>query len=331
MIKEIELIASSLEGFPSNDRVTRKVSVYLPPNTTKACGVVFVLAGWGSKSSKYLGNDSAFGVALEDELDQMFADKKIPATIVVFPDATSRLGFSQYIDSPSLGNYQAYLYQDVLETIEAQLPIKKDPTCRGIMGHSSGGFGALWMGFQKPDIFGHVCASAADSFFEVSIKASLPIIIPEIQNAGGVESFIENFLQHPNPTGQSYSKFLTMMTLSLAPCYAPNPQAPLLLGDLFFDTETGEIKQNVWDNWLSFDPVYALEKYVSNIKKLKSLVLECGKQDEYGLQLGHRQISKKLNHHQIKHELIEFPGKHSGHSWRFAERIQKMASQFNLN
>jgi hypothetical protein len=331
MIKEIEIQASSLKGFPSHDKILRKVQLYIPPKIPKACGVIFVLSGWGERSSKYLRNDSAFGESLEEQIDQMIAEKKMPPSIIVFPDATSRLGFSQYINSSSLGNYQTYLYHDLLETIETLYPIKKEAPCRGIMGHSSGGFGALWMGFLKSDIFGHVTASAADSFFEISILPSIPHVIAEIESAGGVEAFIKKFLQHPNPSGQSHSKFLTMMTLSLAPCYAPNPAVPWLLGDLFFDIETGEIKESIWKKWLAFDPLRAIDEHFFSFKKLKSIVLECGQQDEYGLQLGHRQLSKKLKNHQIDHEFFEFPGRHSGHSWRFAERIQKMASRFNLN
>lgn len=328
MLEWLEVECASLKSFPMEDPSRRRIPVYLPPQYSSEektrYPLVFVLAGWGSRSWKLLINDSAFGKSLPEELDEMILKAEMPPCIVAFPDACSKLGFSQYINSKSLGNYQDYVCDDLVQHLESNFRLIQDPAFRAVTGHSSGGFGALWIGFQRPDRFQHILASAADSCFEISILSGLPHVISELDKAGGVENFVREFLEKPHLSLQSYPKFLSMMTLSLAACYAPNPDVPVLLGDLFFDHRTGEIIPEIWQKYTAWDPVQAVEKHLPQIRKLKTLILECGLQDEYAAQLGHRQISSKLNQAGIAHILEEYPGRHSGQNWRYASRIKKL-------
>ena len=54
--------------------------------------------------------------------------------------------------------------------------------------------------------------------------------------------------------------------------------------DLPFDLNTGEMLQNVWNRWLSWDPTRMIEKYSNNLKKLKLMCIDCGTSDEFNLQ-----------------------------------------------
>src|SRR5207249_4463316 len=128
-----------------------------------------------------------------------------------------------------------------------------------------------------------------------------------------------------NPKGlRPPAEMDTMMNLAMCSCYAPNRSAKPLLGDLYFDIRTGELIPEVWEKFLSWDPVRMVDRYAENLKKLKWIHLEAGTEDEYGLHIGHRQIAKKMDRYGIRYELTEYPGRHGGHHYRFGERIQKM-------
>ena len=111
----------------------------------------------------------------------------------------------------------------------------------------------------------------------------------------------------------------------MCPCYAPNLDVPILQGDLYFDLETGRPIPEVWEKFLQWDPVRMVDQHVESLGKLKWIALDAGSQDEYGMHLGHRQLSKKLTHYGLEHSNEEFAGGHGGNHHRFAERIGGLA------
>lgn len=329
MIEWIEHTSTAIAGFPMGDNATRSFPLYLPPGyhrSQEKYPAVFFLAGYSGKGSAYLSDDSAFGVPLQTRFDRAIEEKKLRPFIGVFPDLTSRFGHSQYVNSPAFGNYLDYLTEELPLAVDSQFRTIASASHRVVAGHSSGGFGALVAGMKKPNAFGWVVASAADSFYEACYLPGVNATLIEVQRAGGVEAFLAAALSRPSRHGGR--EFQALMTLAMAPCFAPNVAAPPLYGDPFFDLETGEILPDVWAKYLAWDPVRMIDSHVERLKKLHFIQLECGLQDEHGLQWGHRQIAKKLAKHKIPHELVEYPGGHSGHHWRFEERLIRLFGRF---
>ena len=58
--------------------------------------------------------------------------------------------------------------------------------------------------------------------------------------------------------------------------------------DLPIEEHTGRRRTDVWDRWLSFDPVTMIETHADAWRTLDWLHLECGKRDEFHLQFGLR-------------------------------------------
>lgn len=302
------------------------MAVYLPPNFDDSgktlYPLIFLLSGWGSRSSKYLNSDSAFGRSIPDQLDELILAKQLPACIIVCPDGTSKLGHSQYINSPSTGHYMDYLCDELVALVDEKYPTFKSADKRAVMGHSSGGYGALAICAERPDVFKYFCSSAGDSFFEASVLPGLVPSVSCIESSGGVENFIHEFLSHPNPGGLGHAKFMTMLTLSLAPLYCPSPNNGPLYGELFFDPSSGAIHDDIWNKWLEHDPLRFIQKKITNVAKSKLILLDCGLQDEHAAQWGHRQIAQILKKEGVQHELREYSGRHSGQNWRFPERME---------
>ncbi|MBY0370740.1 esterase family protein [bacterium] len=324
MIEWIEFESpKALRGFPMGDSPKREFPVYLPPGFStdqKGLPTVYFLSGYGARGSVYLSDDSAFGRPLQARLDAEISAGKLPPFIGVFPDCTSRLGHSQYINSQALGNYMDYLCDELVPLIDETFAA--DPTRRAVVGHSSGGFGALVTAMLRPGVFHGVSASASDSFFENLFPATINRTLIEVTRAGGVEAFLTTALTRPSGLGSN--EFEAVLTLAMAPCYAPEPAKGPLYGELFFDLETGEIHPEFWKRYLAWDPIHLVDKHASALKKLKVLSLECGMQDEHGLQWGHRQIARKLHAQGVEHKLIEYPGGHRKQSWRLEQRVQRV-------
>lgn len=324
--------STAIKDFPMGDNPTRQFPVYLPPNydaqRSQPYPVIFMLSGYGSRSEKFTWSSSVFERSLPDQLDKAIAQDDMPAVIVAFPDGSSSLGSSQYINSPVLGNYMDYFCDELTAFIDDQYHTSKQAMHRGIMGHSSGGFGALVTGMLRPDRFGHICSSAGDSFYENLYIPTITPTINAIEQSGGICEFVNWFLNHPNPGGTGC--FDAMMTLAMCACYAPNPNIPTIMGDLFFDPSTGAILDDVWQKFLMWDPVRMTDHHLDNLAKLGSIQLDCGLQDPYGMTWGHRQIASKLSRANIAHTLNEYPGKHGGHSWRNLDRIKHILAAMKI-
>ena len=331
MIQWVQHSSKAIKGFPMGDAHERKFPVYLPsdynPKRSDPYPVIFMLAGWSGRGSHYLQEENIFTPSLDQKIDALIQKKEMNPVIIVFPDGSSKLGCSQYVNSASNGMYTDYICDELTSFIDSNFHTHKSADFRGVMGHSSGGFGALVFANLRPDAFKYICSSAGDSFFKFSLMLPVSSTCADLDRSGGIEKFVKDFLNHPSPGSAGRSQFETMMTLSLASCYAPNPKVPVILGDLFFDWKTGALIPELWQKYSAWDPIEMADKNSDRLRSLKHIHLACGISDNYGPQWGHRQLASKLSAWNIPHELEEYPGGHSGQRWRFAERIQKMVSR----
>lgn len=335
MLETLNFRSRALNGFSFAGTAKRSVLVYLPPNyrsnRQEPYPVIYLLAGWPSRGAKFLNDESAFVKPLHERLDEAVLKEDCAPAILVFPDGTTKMGGSQYINSSSTGHFQDYIADEIVDLVDRHYNTHAHPQYRGIMGHSSGGYGALMMGAFRPDRFLHILSSAADSNFELLFKPMINSTIIEIEKAGSIKKFIRDFETSPNPSSLGGKKFETMLMLSMASCFSPNKRQKEIGGNLFFDLNDGSILTNIWKDWLRWDPIHILEKKCKNLKKLKSLRLEAGAYDEYALQLGHRQISKALKKLKVPHMIEEFSGGHGAQNWRFDSRIKKMLRSMVLS
>ncbi|MBM4359599.1 MAG: hypothetical protein FJ096_15965 [Deltaproteobacteria bacterium] len=328
-VRAFEHESRLLEHNPMGDPHVRKVHVYLPPDYSdrrkEPYPVVFLLAGWGGRGATYLADPGAFATSLPERLDRMILERQMPSCIVVFPDGSTRLGASQYVNSPVNGPHLDYLCDELVEWVDERFHTHRSRDYRGVIGHSSGGFGALVCGMLRSDRFSAITSSAGDCWYEFLYTHTIPQTIEAVKAAGGVAPFVEAFLASPNPLGLLGSRaVVAMLNLSMTSCFTPNLEVPVIRGDLWFDLETGELLDEPWRRLLAWDPLHMVDRHVSDLRSLRYLRLESGSEDEYGLHLGHRQLARKLERHGIRHAIEEYPGKHSGHHHRMPGRIAAM-------
>jgi S-formylglutathione hydrolase len=150
-------LASNMVG----DSPVRRIFVYLPPSyhTTPArrYPVLYLLHGATSAPAEWL--DGTYqGLDLQVALDSLGTAGAIPEFMVVMPDANNRLGAGWYANSPTTGNWEDFVAHDVVRHIDRHYHTDPRSTQRALVGHSMGGFGALAIGFDEPDVFGLIYA-----------------------------------------------------------------------------------------------------------------------------------------------------------------------------
>lgn len=319
--------SAALRGNPLGDAHIRQLPVYLPYGYAQSSArypMVMMLSGFGSRGHAML-NDSLWDENVPQMLDRMIANRTLPPVIAILPDASTRYGGSQYVNSSATGNYEDYLLE-IVRFVDEHFRTVGTANTRAVMGISSGGFGSMWMGMKHPDIFGMIADHSGDKYFEYCYK---PDFFPFLRTyAREGEAGIRKLLANPGAVRPKGSDFFgTLNIAAMAACYSPNPAAALGF-DLPFNPHTGELLPDVWARWESHDPVFRAADYAENLRKLNLLYFECGTRDEYNLQYGARIFKTRLEALNIPFEYAEFDDGHRSLGYRYETSLQLFAARW---
>jgi enterochelin esterase-like enzyme len=326
-VRYLKFQSNLLKGAPLVESHTRLVPVLLPEGYSekKRYPTIWMLDGYLGNGRSLLSESGFLGESLGSQLIRLMNEELIPPSIFVFPDPTTRFGGSQYLNSQACGPFMDHLTDELIPLIESKFSCIAESRGRVICGHSSGGYGALMTSMLKPGYFDYCIASAADSAFDLSMMQSFPIASMRFQKCGGPEAFLKYFAALPRPEKCSKDDFHAFMTVAMATCYSPNLSKKGLWCDLPFDSRTGELIPEVWARWCALDPCHAVSQSTDALRQLKWLHLDCGSEDEFCAQFGHRRMAQKLKAAEIEHLHTEFPGGHSGTSKRWEFRFTELA------
>lgn len=324
MIEEVDSLV--LRGNAPGDPHRRRVPIYLPPSydeqPARRYPSVYVLAGFTGRGRMFL-NDSPWSPSLDDRLDALIGAGRCGEMIVVMPDAFTRYGGSQYVDSTATGRYGEHLARELVAWVDARYRTKDDREHRGVAGKSSGGYGALVHGFRNPDVFGAVACHSGDMYFDYCYRADVPKFCSLVQQAGGIEAWLRGFEAKLQKT---HDDTLALNLLAMAAAYSPNPSTAPLGIDLPCDLESGAFRNDVWARWLEHDPIRMLERHADALRSLKLLYIDCGIRDEWHLHHGARLFSRRLRELDVAHEHQEFDDGHMNVSYRYDVSLPKLAA-----
>lgn len=317
---ESRILAGNLLGDPSE----REVLVYLPPSYDGArrFPLIAVLPPYAA-GHRSLINYKLWEPDLFERYEALLARGEAPEAIFVAPDCMTRWGGSQFLDSAATGDYQRYLVEEVLPFVDARYRTVPAREARGVIGRSSGGFGALRLGIDRPEAFAAYASHAGDAAFEVSIRPSFTSVAITLDRAGGVARFLERFAQLGPSSG---GDFEAVMTIATAAAYAPEPSAPLPHAALPFDLRTAMPIDDVWQRWLAHDPVVLLDRDRDALRSAALVFLDAGDRDEHGLQFAARMLADRLRDRGAPLVFEEFPGGHRGTAHRYDRSIPLVLS-----
>ena len=309
-----------LKGNALGDPHVRELALYVPPGRTGAdtLPVLFVLAGFTGRGQSFL-ETHPWRTGFVQRYDRAVAAGEAPPAVLAMPDCFTRLGGSQYLNSSAVGPYADHVIQELVPLVDQHDAV--DPARRGILGKSSGGFGALRLSMTNPGVFRATGSISGDCGFENAFGHEfLDCLRGLVAYDGDPAKFLDAFDQAPDLSGDGHA---VINVLAMAACYSPNPDAPLGF-DLPFDLVTGERILDVWERWLAFDPLNAVEHHVDALRGLDLLHIECGLRDEFHLQWGTRRLARKLAQLDIPHVHEEHAGGHRGIDERYLTLVPRM-------
>jgi S-formylglutathione hydrolase FrmB len=284
-IDHLTVSSAALTDNPLGDPTDRPLWVYVPPGYDDDPGrrypSVYVLQGYAGQVNMW-ANRSAYRTPFPEAADQLFAEGGIPPCLLVYVDAWTALGGSQFVDSPGTGRYHTYLCDDVVSFVDARYRTLDDPSHRGVHGKSSGGFGAMITPMLRPDLFGGLATHAGDALYELCY-------IPDFAKAaralraydGDIERWWQEFQGRTSFTQPSDETLLMMR--GVAACFSADPDGTPVLP---FEATTGRLRDKVWQRWLAWDPVRMVPHHAEALGGLEAIWIDAGRSDEWFLDLG---------------------------------------------
>ena len=200
-IERQSIVSAMLADNPLGDPAERPVEVYVPPgyddDPQRRYPTVFVIQGY-TGSVPMWHNRSAFRPTFPEAVDALFAAGDTPPCILVFVDAWTAYGGSQFVDSPGTGRYHSYLCDEVVPFVDDRYRTLASAAHRGIAGKSSGGFGAMITPMLRPDLFGGFASHAGDALYELCYIPSFGKVVRGLRDyEGSYERFWEDFASRP--------------------------------------------------------------------------------------------------------------------------------------
>ena len=304
-VERISVHGKSLEGNLEGDAPARDVTVYLPPtyasDENRRYPVVYLLHGYGGRDDTF----TARLANLRESADKLSAVQGFSDLIVVTPSAYTLHKGSMYSNSPTTGDWERFIAEDLVAYVDSHYRTLTDRMSRGLAGHSMGGYGALRIGMKRPDVFSNLylmsscCLSANRNPQPEGMAAAAAIRTREqAEEAARAPGF-----------GPS-------VTLASAAAWSPNPKNPPLFLDL--PVKDGKVQPDVVAKWVANAPLEMLGKYASSLAGYYGVAIDIGTEDP--LLASNRQLHDALTKLRIPHAYEEYEGDHTN---KVGERLER--------
>jgi S-formylglutathione hydrolase FrmB len=310
-LDELEIDSVLLRDNPLGDPARRPLWVYLPPgydDSQQRYPSVYVIQGYTGHLTMWR-NRTPYRQPFPETADALFATGDVPPAVLVFVDAWTSYGGSQFVDSAGTGRYHSYLCDEVVPFVDAHYRTLPAREHRAISGKSSGGFGAMITPMLRPDLFGALASHAGDALYELCY---LPEFGQSVRHLRGYDADISrwwsDFRSRPAFTKPADHDLLSVLGVSA--CFSPGedgtPQLP-------FDPRTGMLLPEVWQRWLDWDPVRMAPRYAAALRSLRAVWLDAGTRDEFHLDLGAQAFHDQLRAVGVPDERVHFELFDAGH------------------
>ena len=321
-MEKIVVHGKSLEGNLEGDSPDRDVFVYLPPsyakNRNERYPVLYFLHGYLAYAETYVN-----AMWASDGADKDVAAGTSKEMIIVFPDSHTIYNGSMYSNSPTTGDWEAFITEDLIHYIDGHYRTIATRESRGLAGHSMGGYGTLRIGMKHPELYAAIypmssCCLMNNQFVG---RGGPP--------AGKGDGKAKAFTPPPNAkAGDGKGKggrgggFDT--TSALAAAWSPNPMNPPKFFDL--PTKDGKVVPEIAAKWIANSPLAMVDQYWTNLKKYKAFKMDVGLQD--GLAASNKEMDESLTRLGISHQFETYEGDHTNHvKERWVESVVPFFSQ----
>jgi S-formylglutathione hydrolase FrmB len=304
-LNEHVIDSSLLRGNPLGDPHERPLWVYTPPgysaDSDRRYPSVYVIQGYTGQLTMWR-NRTPFRQPFTETADAVFASGEAPPAIVVFVDAWTAYGGSQFVDSPGTGRYHSYLCDEVVPWVDARYRTSQDREQRAIMGKSSGGFGAMITPMLRPDLFGALATHAGDTLYEHCYLHDFGAAVRALRGYDGdIWRWWDDFRSRVAFTKEEDGLLVGLLGVAAA-FSARDDGTP----ELPFDPRTGVVDPARWQRWLDWDPVRMAAGRADALRSLHSIWIDAGTRDDYFLDLGAEAFLAELRRIGIAEAAVRF-------------------------
>jgi S-formylglutathione hydrolase FrmB len=296
-----KIASKALAGNLLGDPAERTVYVILPPGyetSGKRYPVVYVMP-WGD--GEPFANATTFYATMN-----LLPKGEINEMIVVVPDGTNKLQASQFRSSPTIGDYETYVSQDVVNYVDTHYRTLPARESRGLAGCSNGASASMRLGLKYPDVFSAVAAT--DGGYDDSLEV-WPTDVEEVQNLKELPTDFSDLNFHE----------MTGWYVEAAAGTAPDPDNPPFYCEMPFRIVDGrgEFVPEVIAKIVEHDAAHEAQRYVQQPVRLRGILIRHGLQDtDYVPSV--QSFKKLLTDLGIDHQYVEEETGHCGTGWEAA-------------
>lgn len=313
-LDDLQVPASSLSGNLLGDPTTQHAFVYLPPSyktdTAKRYPTLYLLHGYAGRPEEWV-KDGYQGMNLSTEMDSLIAKGVAAEMIVVVPNGRNAYLGSFYTNSLVTGNWEDYIFRDVVNYIDGKYRTQARASSRGIAGHSMGGYGAFMLAMKHPDVFGAVYSlSPCCMGMEGDLSA-------DNANWAKAEKIANRDVFAKGPG--SIEDFWTVAMIAISSAFSPNRDKGPMYVSLPFAAKEGLMirSEPAYSNYRSRMPLYLIEQYRDNLSKLRGIFLDVGEVDEFThIRRATAMLSTELSAREIAHTFEIYKGGDHGNKIR---------------
>jgi hypothetical protein len=293
-----------LRDNPLGDPHERPLWIYVPPgyddNPDTRYPTVYQLQGFTGHLSMW-GNRMPYRQPFPETADAAFA-AGTPGCVLVFVDAWTSYGGSQFVDSPGTGKYHSYLCDEIVPWVDANYRTIADRESRAVAGKSSGGFGAMITPMLRPDLFGALATHAGDSLYELCYISDFGRATRALRDYDhDIMNWWADFTSRPSFT-KGYDD--TMIgVLGVSACFSAREDGTV---ELPFDPVTGVLRPEQWQRWLDWDPVRMAPHYAEALRSLRAVWIDAGTRDDYFLDVGAEAFRAELTKVGLPDDRVHF-------------------------
>ncbi len=311
--------ATALAGNLLGDPVDQPVSIYLPPayasSATRRFPTIYLLHGFTGKIQDWT-TDGYQGTKLRDAMDELIREGTVAPMIVVVPNGDNAFHGSFYVNSTATGRWDDAISQELVAFVDARYRTIRGSRSRGVAGHSMGGYGAIMLGMNHPDVFGSVYAmSPCCLAFEGDIGSANPAWVRVLK----LKSRDELPADPQTPV-----EFWTDVFVAVSAAFSPDPARPPFYADFPFEAKDGRLvpAEPAYSQWRSKMPLYQVEANRTRLLSLRGLSIDVGDHDDFShIRTGSRLFSDALAERDIPHIFeIYADGDHGN---RIGERLKR--------
>jgi enterochelin esterase-like enzyme len=255
-----------------------------------------------------MGKDNIFP-QMQKILDEGIVRQKIKPFIFVQAEQYTLFEGSFYSNSSLTGNWDEFESKELVEYIDKNYRTLPNRESRGIAGHSMGGYGAFKIGMLHPEVFSSIYALSPGLLAMVKEFGPNSTSFKDVQNVKTIEDLKKTY----------YPKVL----VAVGRAWSPNPNKPPFFCDFPFGYKGDKmiVNQPVLEKWEANMPLYMVDSYADNLRKMTAIKLDWGRNDSprFPVQIG--MLSQRLENLGINHFSEEYIGDHGNKIWTMDGRV----------